>query len=347
MSQHDYVLDNDTGANFRADANNALAAIVSNNSGLTEPATMYAYQWWADTTTGLLKIRNAANDAWITLGSLSSANLGALLKTGGTMTGAILLDVGGESLSAPALAFDGDPNTGLHRPAADQCSIVAGGIEFVRADAATYLKLLGTSAFLIPIGTTLQRPTGAAGLMRFNSTLNQYEGYNGSVWGSLGGGGGGAGFQWKGISGSAPVDAEEHGEVVKLFAQVLSQELYATIKVPQSYSPGSPITLYVATYSPSSANTQLFSAQATLIRNATDAFDSTTNQRTSTNTALTNTVAKQLRQHVLDITHTDGTINSVAVAAGDIIKVRLYRDNSDTDTDDVRMIPNSTDIKFS
>ena len=47
----------------------------------------------------------------------------------------------------------------------------------------------GTSHFKIPAGTTAQRPgTGFAGDIRFNSTLNTYEGYDGSVWGGLGGG---------------------------------------------------------------------------------------------------------------------------------------------------------------
>ena len=33
MAQHDYNIANQTGANFRTDLNNALSAIVSNNSG--------------------------------------------------------------------------------------------------------------------------------------------------------------------------------------------------------------------------------------------------------------------------------------------------------------------------
>lgn len=76
MAQHDYVIANGTGSAVRSDLNNALSAIVSQNSGATEPATMYAYQLWADTTTGLLKIRNSANSAWVTVGTLASANLG-------------------------------------------------------------------------------------------------------------------------------------------------------------------------------------------------------------------------------------------------------------------------------
>ena len=71
MATHDYVLDNATGANFRSDLNNALAAIVSNNSASSEPSTKYAYQWWADTSANILKLRNSSNDGWINLFSLS------------------------------------------------------------------------------------------------------------------------------------------------------------------------------------------------------------------------------------------------------------------------------------
>jgi hypothetical protein len=44
-----------------------------------------------------------------------------------------------------------------------------------------------TDAILIPNGTTAQRPTGAAGYLRFNNTTGQFEGYNGSAWSSVGG----------------------------------------------------------------------------------------------------------------------------------------------------------------
>ena len=110
MATHDYVLDNATGANFRADLNNALAAIVSNNSSSTEPSTKYAYQWWADTNEGVLKIRNSANDGWV-----------SLLQLDGTLT----LEDG--SASAPALGFRDDLNTGIFSSAADTLDITCGG----------------------------------------------------------------------------------------------------------------------------------------------------------------------------------------------------------------------------
>ena len=45
----------------------------------------------------------------------------------------------------------------------------------------------GTGALTLPSGTTAQQPTGVAGMIRFNSTSNRLEVYNGSAWQSIGG----------------------------------------------------------------------------------------------------------------------------------------------------------------
>ncbi|MFQ5350022.1 MAG: hypothetical protein ACE5EG_06240 [Thermoanaerobaculia bacterium] len=68
MSQHDMVIGNQNTAPFRTDLNNALQALVSLSAGATAPSTTYAYMPWLDisATPWVLKIRNAANDAWIT-----------------------------------------------------------------------------------------------------------------------------------------------------------------------------------------------------------------------------------------------------------------------------------------
>lgn len=73
MATHDYIIANASGAAVRSDLNNALAAIVSQNSSATEPSTTYAYQLWADTTDGVLKIRNAANSAWNAFAALDDS----------------------------------------------------------------------------------------------------------------------------------------------------------------------------------------------------------------------------------------------------------------------------------
>jgi len=93
---------------------------------------MYAYQWWADTTTGLLKIRNAANSAWVTIGTLASANLGLLPLAGGTMTGVLAVTAGTAAL--PGIAVSGDPNTGIYSPGADQVGISTGGTARITVD---------------------------------------------------------------------------------------------------------------------------------------------------------------------------------------------------------------------
>lgn len=85
MSQHDMDLANQPGAAFRADANNALVALVGNNNGATEPATKFAYMDWADSTSGLRKMRNAANTGWINKGVLSEDNDGNGFPSGTRM----------------------------------------------------------------------------------------------------------------------------------------------------------------------------------------------------------------------------------------------------------------------
>ncbi len=114
MATHDYVIANASGAAVRADLNNALAAIVTNNSNAVEPATTYAFQWWADTTAGQLKLRNAANDGWVVIQELD---------------GTMLMENG--SAASPGLAFADDLDTGIFRPDADALAIATNGVERV------------------------------------------------------------------------------------------------------------------------------------------------------------------------------------------------------------------------
>jgi len=157
VATHDYVIANGTGAAVRSDLNGALAAIVSNNSNASEPATMYAYQWWADTTTGLLKIRNAANSAWVTIGTLASANLGLLPLAGGTMTGVLAVTAGTAAL--PGIAVSGDTNTGIYSPGADQVAISTGGTGrlFVQSDGDVCIGQSTGDSQLVVKGSTAAR----------------------------------------------------------------------------------------------------------------------------------------------------------------------------------------------
>tara|TARA_R100001082_G_scaffold1971_2_gene1814 strand:- start:1936 stop:4077 length:2142 start_codon:yes stop_codon:yes gene_type:complete len=120
MSTHDYNLANQSGASFRSDLNNCLAAILSNNSNASSPSTTVAYMLWADTNSATLKIRNSANDDWVELFQLD-----------GTLT----LEDG--SASTPALAFRTDLDTGIYRDGANTLNIATGGVERMELGATT------------------------------------------------------------------------------------------------------------------------------------------------------------------------------------------------------------------
>jgi len=47
-----------------------------------------------------------------------------------------------------------------------------------------------SGTLVVPVGNTAVRPTPAEGMFRFNTDLGEFEGYDGSIWGLIGGGGG-------------------------------------------------------------------------------------------------------------------------------------------------------------
>ena len=63
----DYNVANASGAAVRSDLNNIFQAVVTLNSGTSEPSTMYPFMIWVDTTNNVVKMRNGANDAWLTM----------------------------------------------------------------------------------------------------------------------------------------------------------------------------------------------------------------------------------------------------------------------------------------
>lgn len=93
MSQHDFNIANQTFPATRSDINDAILAVVSNSSGDAEPSTTYANQWWYETDTNTLKIRNEANDGWvdvITLDASMTASASELSQLDAITRGSIL-----------------------------------------------------------------------------------------------------------------------------------------------------------------------------------------------------------------------------------------------------------------
>ena len=132
MSQvSDYNIANASGASVRSDINAVLDAIKTFNSGGSDPSNTAAFMPYVDTAdSNNLKIRNAANDGFVTIGSVNSANLGLLPVAGGNMTGQLLAD-DSAGAGAPAIAFDGDPDTGIFRVGANTIGFATFGVKRV------------------------------------------------------------------------------------------------------------------------------------------------------------------------------------------------------------------------
>jgi hypothetical protein len=60
-------------------------------------------------------------------------------------------------------------------------------VAFSSTDYVKVSSYVGVAALQLPKGTTGQQPTGVSGMLRFNTTTTQFEGYNGSTWASVGG----------------------------------------------------------------------------------------------------------------------------------------------------------------
>lgn len=119
----------------------------------------------------------ATNSATVpnTLLANSSLTVGSTtISLGGTSTTlAGLTNVTSSRFTGPLTGAVGDvtPNTGA----------------FTSVTATLDSTFSSTGALQISAGTTAERPTGAVGKIRWNSTLSQYEGYDGTNWTLLGG----------------------------------------------------------------------------------------------------------------------------------------------------------------
>jgi hypothetical protein len=105
----------------------------------------------------------------------------------------------GAKATDPTLDNNGDPVTAgdwYFNTTSDRSRIYDGAAwDFVAVDTSTVVsKTSPTGSAIMPTGTTGERDVSpSAGFLRFNSTLSKPEVYNGSSWGSVGGGATGAG----------------------------------------------------------------------------------------------------------------------------------------------------------
>lgn len=96
------------------------------------------------------------------------------------------------TISSPTISSP-TVNTGNLTVSTGNLYVSAGKLGVGTASPAVTMSLVGTDAALLPVGTTAQRPTGSQGYIRFNTSTVKFEGYNGSIWASVGGGATGGG----------------------------------------------------------------------------------------------------------------------------------------------------------
>ena len=125
----DYDVANRSGALVREDINLIFDAIKTCNSGSSDPAAPAKFMLYGDSASGddNLRIYDGVSQ-FRPIGKVTEDNLGLLPRSGGTMTGPLLID-DSSSASTPALSFDTDTDLGLFRKAANQMGFASSGTE--------------------------------------------------------------------------------------------------------------------------------------------------------------------------------------------------------------------------
>ena len=133
-----FTIENAAGQTVRQDIEACLLALQSSNSSSADSdlasSACVAGMPFLNTTSKELKVRNSTNGAFTTIGNIDEVNLGLLSKSGGTMTGQLLID-DSSSASSPALSFDTDTDLGLFRKAANIMGFSSSGVEQMTFDA--------------------------------------------------------------------------------------------------------------------------------------------------------------------------------------------------------------------
>ena len=171
-SASNFSPDNGTGLAVRTAMKDIFESLRTLNSAAGDPtgaANLAAYQLHINTTENppLLKMRNGANSAFITIGDVTETNLGLLPRTGGSsapMTGQFLAHNHTNSESTPDISFAVDSDTGLYRSAANTLAISCAGSNRFN---------FNTTEFQSKSDITIEKTgTDAAFQLRTNSNTN-------------------------------------------------------------------------------------------------------------------------------------------------------------------------------
>lgn len=122
-------------------------------------------------------------------GTTGLTTSGGPVTTNGTITIAGILNVANGGTGA-------NTSTGTGSVVLQNAPTITGNAVFSGANvnfSGNTVTMSGSGAIKLPTGTTAERPTPATGMLRFNANTTAFEGYNGTNWGTVGGGATGAG----------------------------------------------------------------------------------------------------------------------------------------------------------
>jgi hypothetical protein len=162
----------------------ADAVTVKNTtgSGVAVPAgkSMYVFNNAVDVVDVLTYFAGTVS---VTGGSIDNTPIGSSTAHTGAFT---TLTASGNTTLTGDLAVNG--NTTLGNASGDTITLNA-----ATANVPNNLNFNGTGTIRLPNGTTGERPTPAAGMIRYNTSTSGFEGYAAGDWGSIGGGATGGG----------------------------------------------------------------------------------------------------------------------------------------------------------
>ena len=163
------IVKNTTGSGVTVPAGTAML-VFNNGTDVINPLTYF---------TGSL----VSSSATITGGTINGTAIGGSSAAAGSFT---TLAASGNTALTGDLAVNG--NTTLGNASGDTITLNA-----ATANVPNNLNFSGTGSIRLPNGTTGERPSPTAGMIRYNTTENTFEGYAAGAWGSIGGGATGAG----------------------------------------------------------------------------------------------------------------------------------------------------------
>jgi len=160
-----------------ANSANGASTIVARDANGSFTANVGTFTTVSGAGAGLTNI-NASN--------ISSGTIANARTTGSASNGAstiVLRDSNG--------SFAGNVITGVTGSFSGNVSAnnvtISAALSGNTANFSGNVLLNGTGALKVPVGTAAQQPTPSTGMVRFNTTDTQFEGYNGSQWSSIGG----------------------------------------------------------------------------------------------------------------------------------------------------------------